>query len=701
MRISDWSSDVCSSDLERFVLVRVAVQDVGRAEVVVQAVDRLPVARCGDRGQRGAAHPRRLPVDLRRNALVLHVLHGRAVAVRDAVEGIVAGRADGLSAHQRVEDAGCRAHRGLDGGAAVLLAAGEVGHREDVGGFVGVEQQLAAEGGVVLVVVFVVGARAVAGAHVHPAVALALGGVDAERGRVAQGVVVAARHAERAVVADRDLAFRALGVAREPGHDVDHAGGGVLAEHGALRPLQHLDALDLAEVAEADAVARPVDAVDHDADRGLQAHVVADGADAADAGGGDRLALGAGHGEAGHQDLQVLDVVHAGVLDQLLVQHRHRDRDVLQRLLALLRGDGHGGERGRLVFAGGRLRVRVGLLRLRGDGHRQAGREHRGGERLALRLAVGHFVFPRLDWMSVPCPARCGHSIPARHGDKNRRNARTGFVRDLRGGKAAHARGGRRGNLHTATYSTGTHRVAKLRGWRTERTPVSSRAMASGTLAGLPPPPAPNPMSHEQHTPLMRQFFAAKADHPDVLLFFRMGDFYELFYDDARRAAKLLDITLTQRGASAGKPIPMAGVPYHAAEGYLARLVALGESVAICEQIGDPAASKGLVERKVVRIVTPGTVTDEALLSERRDTLLLAVARGKNGYGLAWADLAGGRFLVNEVSGDDALEAELARLDPAELLLPDEDGWPPFVAARGGARRRAPDRKSTRLNSSH
>ena len=197
-------------------------------------------------------------------------------------------------------------------------------------------------------------------------------------------------------------------------------------------------------------------------------------------------------------------------------------------------------------------------------------------------------------------------------------------------------------------------------------------------------------MSNEQHTPLMRQFFAAKAEHPDVLLFFRMGDFYELFYDDARKAAKLLDITLTQRGASAGQPIPMAGVPYHAAEGYLARLVALGESVAICEQIGDPAASKGLVERKVVRIVTPGTVTDEALLSERRDTLLLAVVRGRNGYGLAWADLAGGRFLVNEVVGDDALEAELARLQPAELLLPDEEGWPPFVTGSGGLRRRAP-----------
>ncbi|MGN6111763.1 MAG: DNA mismatch repair protein MutS [Luteimonas sp.] len=193
-----------------------------------------------------------------------------------------------------------------------------------------------------------------------------------------------------------------------------------------------------------------------------------------------------------------------------------------------------------------------------------------------------------------------------------------------------------------------------------------------------------------EHTPLMKQFFAAKAEHPDTLLFFRMGDFYELFYDDARKAARLLDITLTQRGASAGQPIPMAGVPVHAYEGYLARLVALGESVAICEQIGDPALAKGLVERKVVRIVTPGTVTDEALLDERRDTLLLAVARGRGGYGLAWADLSGGRFLVNEVAGDDALEAELARLSPAEVLFPDEDGWPPAVLECRGLRRRAP-----------
>jgi DNA mismatch repair protein MutS len=139
----------------------------------------------------------------------------------------------------------------------------------------------------------------------------------------------------------------------------------------------------------------------------------------------------------------------------------------------------------------------------------------------------------------------------------------------------------------------------------------------------------------------------------------------------------------------------MAGVPHHAYEGYLARLVALGESVAICEQIGDPAASKGLVERKVVRIVTPGTVTDEALLSERRDTLLLAVSRGGmsskgRGYGLAWADLASGRLRANEVAGEDALEAELARLQPAETLVPDEDGWPPCVLEARGLRRRAP-----------
>lgn len=130
----------------------------------------------------------------------------------------------------------------------------------------------------------------------------------------------------------------------------------------------------------------------------------------------------------------------------------------------------------------------------------------------------------------------------------------------------------------------------------------------------------------ENHTPMMRQYLTLKAENPDILLFYRMGDFYELFYDDAKKAAALLDISLTKRGASAGEPIPMAGVPYHAVEGYLAKLVQLGESVAICEQIGDPALAKGQpVERKVVRIVTPGTVSDEALLQERLDNILAAV----------------------------------------------------------------------------
>jgi DNA mismatch repair protein MutS len=193
-----------------------------------------------------------------------------------------------------------------------------------------------------------------------------------------------------------------------------------------------------------------------------------------------------------------------------------------------------------------------------------------------------------------------------------------------------------------------------------------------------------------QHTPLMRQYFAAKAEYPDTLVFFRMGDFYELFYDDARKAARLLDLTLTQRGASAGAPIPMAGVPYHAAEGYLARLIKLGESVAICEQIGDPALAKGLVERRVVRVVTPGTVTDEALLEERRDNLLLAIAAGKQSFGLAWIDLAGGRFLLSAVADAEALASELARLSPAETLVAEDAAWPAFVAALPGLRKRAP-----------
>ena len=201
----------------------------------------------------------------------------------------------------------------------------------------------------------------------------------------------------------------------------------------------------------------------------------------------------------------------------------------------------------------------------------------------------------------------------------------------------------------------------------------------------------PGKTSSDPHTPLMRQYLAAKAEHPDVLLFFRMGDFYELFYDDARKAARLLDITLTQRGKSAGEPIPMAGVPYHAVENYLARLVKLGESVAICEQIGDPATSKGPVKRKVVRIVTPGTVTDAALLEERRDNLLLAIAAGERGrFGMAWVDLAGGRFLLTETDDAEGLAAELARLQPAETLVAEDDGWPRVVATLPGLRKRPP-----------
>ncbi len=168
---------------------------------------------------------------------------------------------------------------------------------------------------------------------------------------------------------------------------------------------------------------------------------------------------------------------------------------------------------------------------------------------------------------------------------------------------------------------------------------------------------------------MMQQYLRIKADYPHMLLFYRMGDFYELFYDDARRAAELLDITLTARGSSAGEPIPMAGVPYHAVEGYLARLIRLGQSVAICEQIGDPATSKGPVERQVVRIVTPGTVTDEALLEERRDNLISAIAVHGENFGLATLDLTSGRFVVEEVNSNETLASELERLRPAELLL--------------------------------
>lgn len=180
------------------------------------------------------------------------------------------------------------------------------------------------------------------------------------------------------------------------------------------------------------------------------------------------------------------------------------------------------------------------------------------------------------------------------------------------------------------------------------------------------------------HTPVMAQYLRLKAEHPQTLLFFRMGDFYELFFDDARKANRLLDITLTTRGQSAGEPVVMAGVPVHAVESYLGKLIKLGEAVAIAEQVGDVATAKGPVERKVVRVVTPGTVTDSELMSERSDTLLLAVTRERSRYGLAWLGVASGTLGLSECTADE-LAAWLVRLAPAEVLVP-ADGLPELAA---------------------
>ncbi len=172
----------------------------------------------------------------------------------------------------------------------------------------------------------------------------------------------------------------------------------------------------------------------------------------------------------------------------------------------------------------------------------------------------------------------------------------------------------------------------------------------------------------QKHTPMIRQYLRLKSEYPDILLFYRMGDFYELFFDDARKAAKLLDITLTERGQSAGQPIPMCGVPYHAAEQYLARLTHTGESIAICEQIGDPSTGKGPVERKVVRVITPGTLTDESLLEEKKENLLMAISVSNSGYGIAWLELSSGRFIARHLPDAMNLNAEIQRLQPAEIL---------------------------------
>ena len=175
----------------------------------------------------------------------------------------------------------------------------------------------------------------------------------------------------------------------------------------------------------------------------------------------------------------------------------------------------------------------------------------------------------------------------------------------------------------------------------------------------------------EQHTPMMQQYLGIKAEHPDILVFYRMGEFYELFYGDAEKASRLLDITLTQRGASAGAPVKMAGVPVHSVESYLAKLVKLGESVAIAEQIGDPALAKGPVERQVTRIVTPGTLTDSSLLEDKSDNILLSLFKDKSSVGLAWLSLASGTLRVAEIA-PQALANELRRIDPAEILAAEE-----------------------------
>ena len=208
-------------------------------------------------------------------------------------------------------------------------------------------------------------------------------------------------------------------------------------------------------------------------------------------------------------------------------------------------------------------------------------------------------------------------------------------------------------------------------------------------------PPASSSVSSSNHTPMMQQYLAIKAQHPDELLFYRMGDFYELFYDDAKRATRLLDITLTARGASAGNPIPMCGVPFHSVEAYLAKLVHQGVSVAICEQTGDPATSKGPVERQVVRIVTPGTLTDEALLDESRDNLIAAIAAGTghnhaSAFGLATLDVSSGQFELAELTDVSSLESELHRLSPVEIILSEDRDYPEMALSHAGARLRPP-----------
>ncbi|WP_020162035.1 DNA mismatch repair protein MutS [Cycloclasticus pugetii] len=185
-------------------------------------------------------------------------------------------------------------------------------------------------------------------------------------------------------------------------------------------------------------------------------------------------------------------------------------------------------------------------------------------------------------------------------------------------------------------------------------------------------------------TPMMQQYLRIKEDHPNTLLFYRMGDFYELFLDDAIKASNILGITLTSRGQIENKPVPMAGIPHHAADGYIAKLLKASECVAICEQIGDPATSKGPVERKVVRVITPGTLTEDSLLDSHCDSLLCAVFEQKKQYGLATLDLASGRFLLQEIDHEASLKTELARINPAEILISEDSSLSTLLATHKG-----------------
>ncbi len=178
----------------------------------------------------------------------------------------------------------------------------------------------------------------------------------------------------------------------------------------------------------------------------------------------------------------------------------------------------------------------------------------------------------------------------------------------------------------------------------------------------------------DEHTPVIKQYLTIKKQYPDAVLFFRLGDFYEMFFDDARKASEALDIVLTTRGKEKGVPIPLAGIPYHALDGYLAKMIAKGHKVAICEQVEDPKKAKGIVKREVVRVVTPGTIVEDTLLQEKTNNFLMSLVMRKEGFGIALVDISTGEFLASEITGDEVtgrLLSEVSRFSPAECLVPD------------------------------